>query len=251
MNYAREEESVDGLFRNKVRVIQAVKGYRVSEDAVILTWFTQPKQGEVILDAGTGCGSIAFGLVLKQPSVSVIGLEIQAGLADRAQRGVKLNGLEKQVALVRGDLRAADRFFRHGIFDAVVCNPPYYEPGRGRINLENEKALSRHQLMMPLEKLFSVSGYLLKSGGRLSLIYPCSGINSMNRAMKVTGFKPTRVLWIHAHDGAAPGHVCIESQRGPSDIIPVEGRLYLYEGLNKRTSAAQAILAGEDFESPV
>lgn len=101
------DESVDGLFGNKIQVIQALRGYRVSEDAVILTWFACPRPGELVLDAGTGCGAIAFGLTVREPSISVVGLEIQAGPAERAAKGVRLNQLSYSVGIVRGDFRAA------------------------------------------------------------------------------------------------------------------------------------------------
>ena len=115
MELKQTGESINGLFRNKVRVIQARRGYRVSEDAIILTWFARPNPGRLILDAGTGCGVIAFGLAVGNPSVRVLGLEIQERLADRAGRGVKLNGLENQVLVVRGDVRNADRFFENAV----------------------------------------------------------------------------------------------------------------------------------------
>ncbi len=247
MELKQTGESIDGLFRNKVRVIQARRGYRVSEDAIILTWFARPNPGQLILDAGTGCGVIAFGLAVRHGSVNVVGLEIQERLADRAGRGVKLNGLGSQVLIVRGDVRRADQFFQHGIFDAVVSNPPYYEPGRGRINLEHEKALSRHQLMMPLTDLFRVSGSILKSTGNLSLIYPAAGRRKIDEAMKAAGFKPSRVLWIHPQKGTEPGLVCVEAR--PENRCPElkEDHLYLYSGPGERSSEAEAILAGEEF----
>ncbi|MDQ7785677.1 MAG: methyltransferase [Desulfomonilaceae bacterium] len=240
-------ESINGLFRNKVRVIQARRGYRVSEDAIILTWFAGPNPGGLILDAGTGCGVIAFGLAVRHPSIRVVALEIQEPLADRARRGVQLNGLDDRILVVRGDVRKADRLFQNGFFDAVVSNPPYYEPGRGRINLEHEKALSRHQLMMPLTDLFRVSGALLKPSGNLSLIYPAGGRGKIDEAMKAAGFKPSRVLWIHPQKGTEPGLICVEAR--PQAFRPElrEEHLYLYSGPGKRSREAEAILAGEEF----
>jgi tRNA1Val (adenine37-N6)-methyltransferase len=243
------DESINGLFRNKVRVIQALRGYRVSEDAIILTWFTRPKPRECILDAGTGCGVIAFGLAVREPSVSVIGLEIQKDLAGRAGRGVKLNKLESRVVIIRGDLRKADRFFRHGSFDAVVSNPPYNEPGRGRINLHHEKALSRHQLMMPLGDLFLIAERILRPLGRLSLIYPAAGVDRIYKALKETGFKLSRMLWIHPYEGAEPGHVCIESLLDQSVQELIEDHLYLYHGHHERTQEAEAILGGDEIST--
>ena len=243
-------ESVNGLFGNKVKVIQAVQGYRVSEDALILTWFVRSFPGEFILDVGTGCGIIAFGLALKQPEATIVGLEIQAALAHRAGRGLKLNHLESSVSVLRGDLRQADLFFRQGCFDAIVSNPPYHEPGRGRVNIQEEKALSRHQLMMPLSDLFTISRKLLKPDGRLSLIYPASKLDSVHQAMKETGFKLSRVLWIHPYEMAPSCLACIEAGPNPAGRDVVEDSLVLYHGPGRRTSNAEAIMAGEDPDCP-
>lgn len=243
-------ESVNGLFRNKVQVIQAVRGYRVSEDAVILTWFARPRPGELGLDAGTGCGVIAFGLARKEPLCRVVGVEIQEGLADRASRGVRLNHLENQVAVVRGDVRHADLFFQGGSFDFVVSNPPYYQPGRGRISLLHEKALSRHQLMMPLQDLFRVAGILLKPHGRLSVIYPASEMGCITKVMKETGFEPARMLWIYPHERAEAGLVCVEALPRSSGAELLEQRLVLYCGPGVRTPEAESIMAGEEIPEP-
>lgn len=240
-------ESVNGLFRNKVRVIQAVRGYRVSEDAVILTWFARPQPGELVLDAGTGCGVIAFGLAKKEPQCRVVGVEIQEGLAGRASRGVRLNKLEDRVAVVRGDVRHADLFFNRESFDLVISNPPYYQPGRGRISLLHEKALSRHQLMMPLSDLFRTAGILLKENGRLSMIYPASEMGCINKVMKETGFEPARMLWIHPHEKAEAGLVCIEAGMRLSGAKLLEEHLVLYQGPGMRTPEAESIMAGEEI----
>ena len=239
-------ESIDGLFGNKVKVIQALQGYRVSEDALILTWFVKSYPGEFILDVGTGCGIIAFGLALKQPETTIVGLEIQSALARRAGLGLKLNHLESSVSILRGDLRHADHFFRHGCFDCIVSNPPYHEPGRGHINIQEEKAVCRHQLMMPLNDLFAISKKLLKPDGRLSLIYPASSLDRVCQAMKETGFKLSRMLWIHPYERAPSCLVCMEAGPNLSTCDVVENSLVLYQCPGKRTSDAEAIMAGED-----
>jgi len=239
-------ESIDGLFRNKLKVIQAARGYRVSEDALILTWFVSPRPGEFILDAGTGCGVIAFGLALKEPSVRVVGLEIQEGLADRAARGAGLNRLESRVSIVRGDLRQAGLYFRHGMFDAVVSNPPYYEPGRGRVSVQHEKALARHQLMMPLGELFRTARELLRPEGRLSFIYPADRMDQVGAVFKDAGFEPSRMLWIHPREGVPPTLVCVEARPREQDQTLIEDTLLLYDGAGARTRVAEAILAGTE-----
>jgi tRNA1Val (adenine37-N6)-methyltransferase len=239
-------ESINGLFRNKVRVIQPLRGYRVSEDALILTWFARPRPHELILDAGTGCGVIAFGLAAREPSVFVVGLEIQEAVADRAGRGVDLNQLGSSVGIVRGDVRRADLFFRPARFDAMVSNPPYHEPGRGRISLQEEKALSRHQLMMPLSDLFRVSKTVLKRDGRLCIIYPAGGVDRISEALKEAGFKPSRMLWIHPYEASEPCLLCVEARHETWRPEVAEESLFLYHGPGRRTKDAEAILAGEE-----
>jgi tRNA1Val (adenine37-N6)-methyltransferase len=241
-----EDESLDGLFRNKVRVFQAVRGYRASEDAVILTWFVRPVPHEFILDAGTGCGVIAFGLAVKEPTVHVVGLEIQERMADRAQRGAALNSLKPRVSIVRGDLRQADRFFRPGCFDAVACNPPYHDLSRGRISMQSEKALARHQLMMPCADLFKVSRKLLKPAGRLCLIYPAGGLAQLRKAMQETGFSPRRMVWIHPRREMPPGLVCVEARPEGAPEGCTESSLIIYDEPGIRSARAQAVLAGEE-----
>jgi tRNA1Val (adenine37-N6)-methyltransferase len=246
----QRDESVNGLFRNKVRVIQSVRGYRVSEDALILTWFVRPRAGEFILDAGTGCGVIAFGLAARQPSVFVLGLEIQQAVADRARRGVVLNNLQSCVTIVQGDVRHADVFLRPGQFDAVVSNPPYHEPGRGRISLHEEKAVSRHQLMMPLGDLFRVSRSLLKPTGRLCLIYPAAAAGRIREGMKEAGFKPACMLWIHPYESADPCLLCVEARLEPWVHQTKSHTLVLYDRPGRRTMDAETILAGEEVTLP-
>ncbi|MGC8603467.1 MAG: tRNA1(Val) (adenine(37)-N6)-methyltransferase, partial [Desulfomonilaceae bacterium] len=227
----------------------ASKGYRVSEDAIILTWFAKPNKEDFILDAGAGCGVIAFGLTIKNPAVKVVGLEIQEGLVGRAQRGVELNNLVSEVFMLRGDLRNADLFIRPSVFDMVVSNPPYYESGSGRVSLLSEKALSRHQIMMPLADLFSVSFRLLKYNGKLCLIYPANGSHQLDRVATLSGLKINRRLWIHTHKASVPVLVCVEALKCDYKKELSEERLYLYHSNGIRTPQAEAILAGEDLTS--
>ena len=244
----RAGESVDGLLRNKVRVIQAQRGYRVSEDAIILTWFARPPATSQILDAGTGCGVIAFGLALKYPSATVIGLEIQESLADRALRGAVLNGLEHRVVIVRGDVRDADRLFRPASFDLVISNPPYHEQGSGRISTSQDKAVARHQLMMPIEDLFRVSRTVLKPLGCLTTMYPAHRAGKMETVMKGSGFKPSRMLWIHPQEGTKAALICLEARAESACPPLVEEHLCLYCG-GKRSPEVEAILAGEQVSA--
>jgi tRNA1Val (adenine37-N6)-methyltransferase len=241
----REGETLDGLLRNKVRVIQARKGYRVSEDAVILTWFARPTPGSPILDAGSGCGAIAFGLAAAEPSVNVTAIDIQWDLCDRAARGARLNGLDSRVSVLQGDVRNAVCLFRPHVFDLVVSNPPYRVPGSGRLSMDSEKAVARHQLLMPLKALFEASAHVLSPDGALCLIYPAEGLQDILRAARDTGFSLSRLLRVHSRRRCPPGLVCVEALPDASQRSLMEDALFLYDESGIRTPRAAAVLNGE------
>jgi tRNA1Val (adenine37-N6)-methyltransferase len=226
-------------------VIQAKKGYRVSEDSLLLAWFVRPSPNEAILDAGTGCGAIAFALAAIDPSLNVVGLEIQAGLADRAARGRRLNNVEARVLIVRGDVRRANRFIRPSVFDCVVSNPPFHEFGKGRVNVRAEKALARHQLMLPTHELLHVSKEILKPEGRICLIYPASGVSKLRASIERAGFKLSRVVWIQTRRQAQAGLACLEARLADRPLELLQESLVLYGENGRRTEEAEAILAGE------
>lgn len=248
LKLSSETETIDGVFRNKVRIIQALKGYRVSEDALLLTWFTHINDDSLALDAGTGNGVIAFGLARKNKTIICFGIEIQSAPVLRAKRGALINNLEDRVFLIRGDLRQADRLFRPHNFDIVVSNPPYHEYGRGRINRLSEKALSRHQIMMPVTKLFTVSSRLLKQDGHLSLIYPASGMDLIRKTATDTGFKISRVLWIYPRVNVNPSLICVEAKLTKAKVELVESAIELYGPDGIRTPRADSILSGSEIE---
>ena len=247
LNSPNENETVDGVFRNKVRIVQARKGYRVSEDAPLLAWFTRLEDNDIILDAGTGNGVIAFCLAKINLTVKSVGLELQAAPILRARKGASINHLEERVFLVRADFRLADRLFRPRSFDVVVSNPPYHEYGRGRINALSEKALSRHQIMMPVTELLRVSSNLLKDGGRISLIYPANGMHLIAKTASDSGFKMSRVLWVYPRVNAKPSLICIEAKQSNVMVDLVESRIELYGPDGLRTEYSEAVFSGSEI----
>ena len=85
-------------------------------DAVLLSGFAKVKEGEKVLDIGTGTGIIPILLAAKTPGQHFTGLEIQPESADMARRSVALNHLEEKISIVEGDVREADQLFSAASF---------------------------------------------------------------------------------------------------------------------------------------
>ena len=123
-NILKRNERLDDLQRNGYRIIQNPDKFCFGMDAVLLSGFVKAKQGDVLLDLGTGTGIIPILLAGKTRCAHLTGLEIQEESADMAKRSVALNGLEDRVSIVTGDIKEADRLFPAASFDIITCNPP-------------------------------------------------------------------------------------------------------------------------------
>ncbi len=53
-------ETIDTLYNENIKLIQAKDGYRFSLDPVLLADFVTLRNGERVLDLGTGCGVLPF-----------------------------------------------------------------------------------------------------------------------------------------------------------------------------------------------
>ena len=96
-----------------------------------------PMRGLQILDLCCGSGAIAVSLAyyLKQAKkkVAVTASDISPEALQVAKENAKINGVEKQIRFVEGDLFAPFLKNRKGRgkqqFDLIVCNPPYIPTG--------------------------------------------------------------------------------------------------------------------------
>ena len=61
----KEDERIDDLQRNHYQIIQKKNGFRFGMDAVLLSGFARVKQGEEVIDLGTGTGIIPILLEAK------------------------------------------------------------------------------------------------------------------------------------------------------------------------------------------
>ena len=83
-----ENERLDDLQRNGLKIIQKTDGFCFGMDAVLLSGFASVKPGERVLDLGTGTGIIPLLLSAKTEGEHFTALEIQEEIAKMAGRSV-------------------------------------------------------------------------------------------------------------------------------------------------------------------
>jgi tRNA1(Val) A37 N6-methylase TrmN6 len=179
----------------RLRLIQSRKGYRFSIDAVLLSEFVSIKQGDILVDLGTGCGIIPLAILLKRPIRHAYGLEIQPELADQAIRNARLNGFEKKMSVILGDIRHPPLVPSSA--DVVICNPPYRKKESGRINPDPQRAIARHEIRASLDDVLGTARRLLRPKGRLAMIYPAVRLVDIMVRMRGFNLEPKRIRVIY------------------------------------------------------
>lgn len=124
-NLLKQGERLDDLQLGGLGLIQDPDKFCFGVDAVLLSDFAKVRQGETVLDMGTGNGIIPVLLAGKTEGKHFTGLEIQADTAEMAQRSVRYNHLEDRVEIVTGDIKEAATIFKPAFFDVITTNPPY------------------------------------------------------------------------------------------------------------------------------
>jgi tRNA1Val (adenine37-N6)-methyltransferase len=191
------DETLDTFFNGKLQILQKKRGYRFSVDAILLSQFVRIRKNERVIDLGTGSGILLLLLSHTTKALSFVGVEIQKGLAECAQKNVVLNHLDGRISILRQDFRELKRTFPPGSFDVVLSNPPYRKYRSGRVNPSMEKAVARHEIKGTLEDLISIASYLLPPKGRCYLIFPALRTVDLFVALRDVKLEPKRLQFIH------------------------------------------------------
>ena len=224
-----ENERPDDLQRNGLKIIQKTDGFCFGMDAVLLSGFASVKPGERALDLGTGTGIIPLLLSAKTKGDHFTGLEIQTEIMKMAQRSVALNGLEKKIDIIQGDIKEASRIFGAASFDVVTSNPPYMNDAHGLKNPGDVKAISRHEVLCTLEDVVREGTKALKPGGRFYMVHRPHRLAEIITVMRQYKLEPKRMKFVHPFADKDANMVLIEAVRGGGAWLKLEPPVIVYK----------------------
>lgn len=227
---------------HKLNFYQSTSGYRYSIDSFILADFVSSVKGDRVIDLGTGNGIIPL-LLARKAKCKIVGLEIQGPLLKHARHNIAQNGLEKEIALIQGDIRLSKLFFKGCSFDTVVSNPPYRKLNSGRLNPISEKAIARHEILITLPELIENTANLLCDSGKLFMIYIPERFSEFISTMHNAGLFPQKVRFVYSTFKSPPKMFLVEGSKAPlykkGDLII--DPLYIYDDNKNYTLEMQKI----------
>lgn len=229
MNLVYDDESIDDLQLNNLKIIQKRDGFKFGIDAVLLSYFANVKRKFEVIDLCTGTGIIPFLLMGKYNPKKIIGLEIQEEMVEMANRSSKYNGLEDKISFVNMDLRDIDKIKELGRFDVLTVNPPYKLSNSGIVNPEDNLAIARHEIKCKLENVISAARILLKDNGRMFMVHRPDRLVDILTLMRQYKIEPKRIQMVQPSIEKAPNIVLIEGQRDGGTFLKWEKPIYVYD----------------------
>lgn len=242
----KDDERLDYLLAEDLRIIQSPSVFAFSLDAVLLARFAYlPIQKGKIIDLCSGNGVIPL-LLSGRTKANLTGVEIQERLYDMAVRSVEYNQLEQQISMIHGDLKDMPSKLGHHQYDVVTCNPPYFSSQSQEVVNPNEHlAIARHEIFCTLEDVVRVSSQLLRQGGKAAFVHRPERLMDILTYMREYRLEPKRLRFVYPKEGKEANTILVEGIRHGKPGLKVLPPLFVYNNENEYTAEVSEILYGK------
>lgn len=241
----KDDERLDYLLAENLRIIQSPAVFSFSLDAVLLSRFVYvPIQKGNLIDLCSGNGVIPL-FLSKRTKGRITGVEIQERLYDMAVRSIAYNGLESRLEMIHGDLKDMPSKLGYGKFDVVTCNPPYFKtPPASEINDNEHYAIARHEIMCTLEDAIRVSAALARAGGKVAFVHRPERLNDIIELMRKYRLEPKRMKFVYPKEGKEANTLLVEATKDGQPGLKILPPLIVYDEKNEYTPEVREILYG-------
>ena len=225
----KQDERIDDLEFNGLKIIQNKNGFCFGIDSVLLSDFAKNmRKNSKVIDLGTGTGIINILLSGKTTAKELVGVEVQEEVADMAKRSVKLNGVEGKIEILNKNILDLKNIYNKGYFDVVVTNPPYKKINTGLINEENKKMISRHEITANLRDFIHISSYLLKDHGEFFMVHRPERLVDILWTMREEKIEPKKIKFVYPNENKKTNLFLIKGVKNGNSFLEFEDNLYVY-----------------------
>lgn len=188
-------------------------------DALLLSAFTPVHATDRVCDLGTGCGIIPL-LWYRYDSAPVVdAVDCSASAIALARESIEQNGLSDRITVWEQDWCSLT--LPVGAYDTVVCNPPYFPAGSGKVSEHPDRRLARHETATTLHDVVSAAHRLLKNGGHFCFCHRPERLADVLIALREQGLSPKRLQWVHARQDSAPFLFLCDAVKGGNPQLRV------------------------------
>lgn len=224
------DETLDTLLRDRVRLLQARKGYRTSVDAMALAFFAlqdPPVPLQRAVDLGAGSGLISILLARSRLNLHVDLVELQPELAARAGRNLQLNGVADRAVVHLHDLGGPWPALPPA--QLVVSNPPYFQTLHRPPPRHPERFAAHCETTASLERFAAAAAVLLAPEGHACFVYPLEGRRRLLQALQQAGLGHIEDCRLYHRQGdAEPIRLLVRAKPSTEQVVVKVDPLYLH-----------------------
>ena len=225
----KDNERIDDLEFNNLKIIQDKNGFCFGIDSVLLSDFAKNiRHNSKVIDLGTGTGIINILLSGKTRASEFIGVEIQEDVAEMAERSIKLNNLEDKIKIKNDNILNLKNIYKKKCFDVVVTNPPYKKAKTGILNKEDKKIISRHEITANLEDFIHIASYLLKDYGEFYMVNRPDRLVDIFYYMRKEKIEPKQIRFVYPNKSKKTNLVLIKGVKNGNVFLQYDSNLYVY-----------------------
>ena len=225
----KENERIDDLEFNDLKIIQNKDGFCFGIDSVLISDFSKSiRNKSIVADLGTGTGVISILLTGKTKLEKIYGIEIQSEVADMARRSVKLNDLENKIEIINDNLKNMSKYFSKGSFDAIVTNPPYQKNDTGLKSEDTRHLISRHEMECNLEDIILVAKDFLKDKGEIYMVHRPERLVDILYLFRKYRIEPKEIRFVNSKANQKPNLILIKAVKNGKEFLKVREPLIIY-----------------------
>ena len=175
----------------------------------------------------------------------IFGVELQKYIYDMGMDSIIENNMDKQITFINEDVNNLSNFFDSESFDIVTCNPPYFKYKKDSlVNINEGKAIARHEVSLKLEDVISKASYLLKNNGTFALVHRPERLIEIINLMQKYNIEPKRLRMVYPKEGKDANIILIEGVKNGKSGLKIEKPLVVYDQNNNYVKEVKLMFGG-------
>lgn len=180
-------------------------GMPVSTDGVLLGAWASITNSLSIIDIGCGTGLLSLMCAQREALSHIDAVELMPAAAKVAQKNIDRSPWHDRIQLFHQDILS---YLPEKKYDAIICNPPYFN--NGEQSKKGERSFARHTDSLSFGDLLSQSKKLLSPKGRASFILPLFEGTKFIEIAKNDGFNLTKLTNVKTTEKKEVSRLLIE-----------------------------------------
>lgn len=194
---------------------------KVGTDGVLLGAWTQPENAKSIADLGSGTGLLTL-MLAQKCAAEIVAFEKDPAAAEQCWQNLKESKWSDKLTVVCEDVFTTQI---EGIFDWVVCNPPFH--AEKVVSPKAERVLAR-TAEIEMDQWFSLAWKICMKQGKASFILPANREEVYLIAARHSGWHVEKLCRVRPNEEKAPVRIMVQLGKMPVEAeiteLIIEGK---------------------------